>query len=491
MKYQILFFALVMVWFAGCRPPQPATEQAEALLEAVEKNLTPPLRLQGMPAQTYTLEERMTQHQVKGVSMAYVQDGQVLWAKGYGLADTITGREVDAQTLFQAGSISKPVAALAALKLVDAGKIDLDTDVNHYLTRWQVPENRFTAEEKVTLRRLLTHTAGLTVHGFPGYDHTEEIPSVEAVLRGEGNTGAIYPDTFPGAIWRYSGGGYTVMQLLVEEVAGEPFADYVHREVLESLGMTNSTYHQPLPDKFHAQASAAFDGPQGIQAEGLWNNYPEMAAAGLWTTPSDLAKYLIEMQRLYQGNPGKVISSEMAQAMLTPHQNNWGLGPSLSNVESDSMLFGHGGKNRGFSNNMLAFANFGDAFIFMSNSDRGTRLSPEVMRSVSSVFAWGTHEQEVRELAEVPEATLARYAGRYRLVQPQTDEAYLVDLQLKEGQLQVFFHDEQSTQALYPRSETEFFTLEDDMPCRIITAADGGVEAVVFMGQYRFVPVSE
>ena len=181
-------------------------------IETIENSLTRNIIIKGDDSQTFNILDRMAYYKVPGISIAIVENGKLKWAKGYGMANTNTGTKVDANTLFQAGSISKPVAALSVLKLYEMGKVDLDTDVSTYLTSWSLPESAFTDTEKVTLRRLLTHTAGTTVHGFPGYKQSDDFPAINMVLNGEGNTPEIKLDTIPGSIWRYSGGGYTIME---------------------------------------------------------------------------------------------------------------------------------------------------------------------------------------------------------------------------------------------------------------------------------------
>ena len=365
----------------------PAQEIEKPL--ALEQSLLPAIAIEGEEALTFSLEERMKHYRVPGVSIAVIQDGQILWAKGYGVTNTETGHPVDELSLFQAGSISKPVAAMGALRLVQEGKIGLQTDINTYLTRWKVPENRFTKQRPVHIQGLLSHTAGMTVHGFPGYTQSDEFPSVEAVLNGEGNTPEILPDTIPGAIMRYSGGGYTVAQLAVEEVAGMPFADFLQKAVLTPLEMTHSTYGQPLPKALHANASAAFD-EEGNMAEGLWNNYPELAAAGLWTTPSDLAKFCISLYEAYNGLGEKVLSHEMVKTMLKPVKDEYSYALGLGTYhKGDTLFFGHGGKNRGFTNNMKASATHGMGIIIMTNADEGGNLAEEIMRGADNIYGWG------------------------------------------------------------------------------------------------------
>ena len=330
--------------------------------------------------------DRMEHFNIPGVSIAVVNNGEIDWARGFGAANTKTSIKVNKETLFQAASISKPFTALAVLKLLEEGKIELDEDVNTYLKDWKVPKNKFTEIEKVTLRRLLTHTAGVTVHGFPGYRQKKKIPSTLMVLNGKGNTSIITIDTIPGSIWRYSGGGYTIIQKLIEDVSGVSFADYMAKNILKPIGMDNSTFDQPLPSNLNILASAAYNS-KGKMVKGLWHNYPEQAAAGLWTTPSDLAKYCIEIQQILSGKSKGILSKETIEMMLTKHKNNWGLGLFVES-EGNSLRFAHNGVNEGFNANLFSFAYQGKAIVIMTNGDNGIKLINEIHRSIFEFYQW-------------------------------------------------------------------------------------------------------
>lgn len=398
-------------------------------INQIENGLLPSILIKGDSIKSFNLEKRMEHYKVPGVSIAIVENGKIKWAKGYGYANTETGTKVNASTLFQAGSISKPLAALSALKLFENDSLELNKDVNYYLKNWQIPENKFTETEKVTLEKLLTHTAGITVHGFPGYQQTDEFPEIIDVLNGNGNTGKIIVDTIPGSIWRYSGGGYTVMEKVVEDVSGLSLDDYMSKNILHPIGMKNSTYQQPIAKEFQNNISAAYD-RNGNLIKGLWNNYPEQAAAGLWTTPSDLAMYCIEIQDIAQGKKEGILTKETVQKMLSKHKNDWGLGPSLQN-ENDSLIFGHGGKNAGFTNDMKAYAYQGNAVIVMTNADNGGDLIGEILRAVSNYYNWGISNQKVIEATNISSDVLIKYVGKFQL----ENRNIIIDFQIIENQL--------------------------------------------------------
>src|SRR5262245_10533451 len=243
------------------------------------------------------VETIIDKRHIAGLSLAIFNNGQIIKAAAYGSADKGAKTAPTTNTLFQAGSISKPVSALGALHLVQKKKLALDENVNARLVMWKVPENELTTDEKVTLRRLLTHSAGLTVHGFPGYAVTAKLPTLIEVLNGNGpaNTKPIRVDIVPGSKTRYSGGGFTVMQQLIIDVTGEALPRFMQDSVLKPLGMAASTFEQPPPDACRALTAQGYYA-DGTPVEGRWHVYPEMAAAGLWTTPSDLARFAIGLQ---------------------------------------------------------------------------------------------------------------------------------------------------------------------------------------------------
>ncbi len=382
-------------------------------IAAIEQHLIRGIQLEGEDKAMYTLNDRMEYYKVPGLSIAVVENGELRWAKGYGIANTNTGAKVDENTLFQAGSISKPVAALAVMKLLEEGKVDLDTDVNNYLKDWQIPESEFTKDQKVTLRLLLTHSAGTTVHGFPGYTQKDDFPSVIDVLNGNGNTDAVVLDTAPNTMWRYSGGGYTIMEKVVEDVSNQTLEDFMYSAFFVPLNMSRSTYDQPINPAEYDNISAASNG-KGDIVEGLWNNYPEQAAAGLWTTPTDLAKYCIAVQEATKEGADGVLKSSTVKTMLTKHKNDWGLGPSLEK-EGDSLIFQHGGKNNGFTNNMRAYANLGRAVIVMTSADGGNGLIKEIMLGISDYYNWDMMKPRTLKAIATEKSVVDAVVGDYVL----------------------------------------------------------------------------
>ena len=258
---------LAAVCLAACSVPwraasAPAADPGLASrVQRVENGFLPPVVVRGKAPPPASITERMAFWKVPGVSVAVIDRGVIDWARGYGVAEAGSGRAVTPDTLFQAASISKPVAAMAALRVVQEGKLALDDDVNLHLSSWKVPASDFTREQKVTLRRLLSHTAGLTVHGFRGYASGEAVPTLLQVLDGESpaNSGPIRVDILPGSANRYSGGGFTVAQQLLIDVTQQPFDRLVGALVLEPLGISRSGYAAPSPDGVGANVASAHD----------------------------------------------------------------------------------------------------------------------------------------------------------------------------------------------------------------------------------------
>ncbi len=364
------------------KPPDQQMQIQKLEDAAVDVSLgpnEPPLQL--------SLQQLMELYKIPAFSIAVIDNYRIVWAKAYGLTDGSSNKPVTTRTLFQAGSISKPVAATGTLYLVEKGKLSLDEDVNQELKTWKLPENEFTKTQKVTLRRLMSHTAGLTVHGFPGYDVDTARPTLVQIFNGEkpANTNAIRVDVVPGTLERYSGGGVTIEQQLVIDVTGKPFPEFMHDTVLEKIGMTDSSYAQPLPAEWAAR-TAAGTYADGKPVHGRWHIYPEMAAAGLWTTPTDLAKFAIEIALSKQGQANHVLSEKMTNEMLTPVMDEAGLGFFLD--KNNPGQFGHDGADEGFQSLLTMNANTGKGVVIMTDSDRGIFAGQLVMLSIAKEYGW-------------------------------------------------------------------------------------------------------
>lgn len=399
----LVAFAITQNAFAGGEgAPVPAPVSTKSVKASADSppDLTPDTVLlnfpvdPGQPPLDISLKQFMDAFKVPGLSVAVIDNYQIAWAKGFGVAESDGSTLVTAKTLFQAGSISKPVAAVGAMWLVEHGKLSLDEDVNQKLKTWKVPENNFTKDQKVTLRRLMSHSAGLTVHGFPGYAVNEPRPTLVEIFNGEkpANTAPIRVDFVPGTRMRYSGGGVTIEQQLMIDVTGEPFPEFMSKTVLSKIGMSDSTYEQPLPPA-RAALTATGTRVSGKSVEGRWHIYPEMAAAGLWTTPTDLAKFAIEIALSKQGKANHVLSQKSVQEMLTPQIKAEGGNGSVGlafflGMENSPDSFGHDGADEGFQAMLVMLADSGKGIAIMGNSDAFFHVAPFVVTAVRKARGW-------------------------------------------------------------------------------------------------------
>jgi len=370
-----------------------------AHIQRVENGI-PPISLGGdQPAIELNLPKLMELYKIPGLSIAVVDHFKIVWAKGYGVTEVGKDTPVTTRTLFQAGSISKPVTAAGALFLVEHEKLSLDEDVNRQLKSWKVPDNEFTKAQKVTLRRIQSHSAGLTVHGFPGYGVGAPVPTLVQVLNGEkpAITAPVRVDSVPGSKFNYSGGGVTIEQLLMTEVTGKPFPQLMQEIVLSRAGMTDSTFEQPLPPAKAALAASGTSG-DGKVIPGRWHIYPEMAAAGLWTTPTDLAKFGIETALSRRGQSNEVLTWAMTREMLKPQIEQVGLGFFLGQGDNPAE-FGHDGADEGFQASLIMLADTGQGVAIMANSDNGLALAGFLTESVAKEYGWkyksGEHNSEI------------------------------------------------------------------------------------------------
>ena len=431
-----------------------------------------------------TIEQLMARFNVPGVSIAVIRDFKVHWAKGYGIADVETGARVDTATMFQAASISKPVAAMAVLKAVQDGLFTLDDDINDILESWTLDGEGFTRDRPVTPRTLTSHTSGLgDAFGFPGYDPDAPIPTVVQILEGQSpsNVGAIFMERAPMSLYEYSGGGVTLMQLALTEARDRPFADIMRDDVLNPIGMSNSTFEQPIPAALDRNAARAHSG-EGRSMGAKWHVYPEMAAAGLWTTPTDLARFAIEVQRSAIGESNRVLSRTTVQEMLSPvGVGDFAVGFSISKL-GQGWYFSHGGSNWGFRATLLAHKVKGYGLAIMTNADQGGAVAAELSRRIQMAYEWdsfaepaprGYRPPVAREEIELGADILAAYAGEYELAPGMT-----VVITVEDGRLHAKPAG-QSKLPLFAEAEDRFFLRAVDAQISFTRAASGEVTGLV------------
>ena len=454
------------------RQSQPSVEHA---ISQVENALLPPVIVKGRPLETKTLADRMRELKVPGVSVAVFRNGRIEWTRGWGVADVQSGRKVERDTRFQAASISKPVAAAAALALVSRGRLSLDTPINDQLQSWKLPETEHTKAKPVTLRHLLTHSGGLTVHGFRGYAKGEDVPTLTQLLDGSkpANSAPVRVDIPVGSTWRYSGGGISIAQLMIEDETKKPFAQSARELVLEPFGMRNSTYVQPLSADLRPKAATGYRS-SGEAVPGQWHTYPEQAAAGLWTTPEDLATFAIELQKIAAGTSTKVMSQAIAQDMLRRQMGDWGLGLGVLG-DGAATRMSHGGANEGFRAYWVGFRDHASGVVVMTNSDAGNAVANDIVRTVANVYGFAGLTPIQRTLGTADPSTYPSLAGTYTM-----SSGSPLSIVAEGGRL---FRSTgprpDQRQELLPEAPDVFFATGGDLRIRFIRDASGAVVEAV------------
>lgn len=443
----------IMLCAAAVGTPSMAADDIEARIARVNQGLRPAVSIVG--DETWSLADRMHHYGVPGVAITVIDDHGVAWTRVHGLADRETGAPARTDTLFQAASISKPVAAVGAMRLVQDGKLALDQPVNEQLESWRIPDNEFTAQVPVTLTHLLSHTGGLTVHGFGGYAVDAPVPDILQILDGEApaNSSAVRVDVLPGSTWRYSGGGYTVAQLLMIDATGQDFPTLMQERVLAPFGMGSSTFVHPLPAEWLPRAAAGVL-PDRTAVPGKRHTYPEMAAAGLWTTSQDLALFALEMQRALRGESEHLVQSRATDMLQARGGDDYGLGFGLTDMDG-AKYFGHGGWNEGFSSHVMAHRRSGQGVVIMTNANQPEFIQ-ELMRAVAYEYQWPGFKQYAP--VALAEQAIEAAVGRYRYNGEQ-----VVSVALDDGRLYMQYAGSARTE-LVPIGEQRFIRRERETP---------------------------
>jgi len=381
----------------------------------VENNLTERIMFSG--SKPMNIQERMKFYKVTGLSIAVIKNYKIDFVKAYGMADAESGIPVSGKTLFQAASISKSLNGLAIIKLFEDKELDLSADINQYLKSWKFPYDSLSKGKKISAANLLSHTAGLNVHGFAGYETGKPLPSLIQILNGTppANSAPIRSIFAPGLRDQYSGGGITISQLLLTDISGQPYEKYLAEKVLTPLGMLSSTFAQPALNVAKGLLATGYNS-EGKPITGKYHIYPEQAAAGLWTNPTDLSKYIIETQRSLAGKSSKVLAQQSTRLRLSPYMNADGaaLGVFIEDYNGIK-YFGHGGANEGFRCGYYGSMEGGNGLVIMVNSDNG-EIIQELINSISTVYGFkGLSRSRTINIASVSDHDLDSYLGKYQL----------------------------------------------------------------------------
>jgi len=442
------------------------SKEVEEQIKLVENALAGDIRIEGKEGSN--IVERMAHFKVKGLSIAVVQNYKIVWAKGYGWADEQEKRPVTTETLFEPGSISKTFNALGILKLAQDKKLDLYTDINTNLKSWKFPYDSLSGNKKITLANLLSHTAGLSVHGFRGYNRFGKIPSLPQILDGKdpANSAPVRSEFEPGLRYKYSGGGTVISQLIIMDLTSLPYDKFIEENVFKPLGMEHTFFTQPPPaDKLKLLATGYRE--DGSVVDGKFHVYPEQGAAGLWTTPSDLCKYIIETQLAYEGKSAKVLNQEMTRLRLTPYLNkSAGLGVFIEE-RSGVKYFQHGAGNEGFKGFYYGSLEGGNGVAVFVNGDNGSIMF-ELMNSVASVYKWpGFYNPVTKKVVTLPDSILSKYKGVYVY-----QDRFANILQKEDG---YYFFSDGSSDKMHFTNDTDFFSVESPVEKHLIKDASGVV----------------
>ncbi|MGH8030651.1 MAG: serine hydrolase [Arenimonas sp.] len=448
---------------------------------------------QGSRTLKLSLTQWMEALAVPGISIAVIDGHRVVWAKAYGVTTPgPQGSPIMPDTIFQAASIAKPVTALAVLHQVERGTFDLDADINDYLESWKLPGSELQGEETVTLRRLLAHTGGITPGGFQGYARTASLPGVVQLLGGvsPATNSAARVMAKPGSEVAYSGLGYSLLQLALEDRLDQPFESILQDTVLRPLELDNSSFNQVLSEADMARAARGHLGIASVM-DGGWLVFPELAAAGLWTTPTDLATLAIDVANSKRNGSGHLLSRDMARQMLSPHRDEMGLGFVVRDGDTHG-YFAHSGGNPGYFAHFEMLADSGQGIVIMANSEAGQALASLIIASVANEYDWPLPDRRQvspgrverlfaqvdrvankRVKVDVAPEVLARYVGKYELA-----PGLLFDISLADGQLQLRLGD-QPQFPLFAESDARFFLEAVDAQITFVVDAAGHPTALV------------
>ena len=389
-------------------------DSVTARIQQVENSLSPLVQKEGEAL--WSLQSQMQKYNLQGLSIAVINNFQIDWAKGYGVVGEPGSTLIDPEIPFQAASMSKFVNAVALMKLKEEGKVDLDEDVNDFLTSWHLNYDSFISTGPITLRQLLSHTSGLSTHGFPGYKDADNLPTIVEVLNGDkpANSEPVKMSIAPLTSFKYSGGGTMITQLMLEDVTGQPYEQYLADHVLGPADMRNSFY-SIQPAKYPEQVALAHD-PSGKTLKNGYNIYPESAAAGLWTTPTDLARLIIQFQQSYKGKSKRLLLQNSAVDMTKPVLENGitALGMFIE-VEENELYLRHSGANRGFRGKFFFSPNSGKGVVVMINGT-DTNIIDEIIRSVAYTYKWPSFLKfEASKELSYTSSELKRFTGIYTL----------------------------------------------------------------------------
>lgn len=398
---------------AAAQLPLSTGQASDAEMQALTESLRPRYVV-GTEMPRYKLEERMAHYGVPGVAIGVIRNGKLIHAEGYGVLQVGGTEPVDGDSLFSAGSVSKVAAASLLLKMHTDGMVDIDQNIEAYLKDWKLPTDGARSGKDVTLRMLLSHTGGFNIHGFGDFLPGADLPTVYDTLNGAAPA-THAPLTFlfePGVRYKYSGGGYTLAQLVTTDVSGKDYPLTAKEQLFDVVGMSNSSFANPLPEstpnvaKAHNREGEPVALPRGYEA------MPEMAASGLWTSARDLGKLVASLIRSYRGEEGLLSQALAGDMMTVVAPSEHGLGPRIEGKGTD-LLFHHGGANNSYRSWIEGHLATGDGLVVLTNGTRGNALFVEIRNAAADAFGWQINKPVFVQPVSVPQPILESFAGQY------------------------------------------------------------------------------
>lgn len=421
-----------------------------------------------------SLADRMGRWKVPGISVAVIDNCDIVDRHGFGLTRK-DGAGVRSDTLFQAASVTKPVAAFAALRLVDRGLLSLDSDVNAELQSWKIPASPLLDGHPITLRGILSHSAGLVPGGYGGYSRGDPMPTLIQTLDGvpPARPKPVRVEYAPGSEWRYSGGGYLIAQILMAEKMDKSFEEIINSEVAVPAGMTRSGFSEPSGSVSVASGHVA----DGSMVPGGWHVYPELAAASLWSTATDLANFGLTVLEAVREAPDATLSPALASQMANAHVGPRSLGFVVGG-EGKARHFGHDGANEGYNSSLILYPETCQGAAIMANSDNAKPLIAELLRSIADHYHWpDTMPSTVMKRDQQDPAVAAKFEGTYRF----TDIAGVAPFKItsaKDGSV-IFDRGDGHREPLYV-SNDELVGPDSGIIIKAISSQDGAAEVITY-----------
>ncbi len=465
---------LLALLLTGCKTQKSLTRNR---IKSTESGLLRAVFIKGQKPEKLSLEERMQFYKVPGLSLVVIDKKGIEWSKAYGVADVQTHELVTPDLPFQGGAFGQSIAAAVALHLVEKGTLDLDADVAAYLRTWMFPPPAPGSKNKITLRQLLTHSAGLSDRIFEGYSAQETFPSLPEVLNGEepAKNAPVWTDFKPGSRARASESGYIVLEQILSDVENKSFSAIAKEIVFSPLGMTNSTFEDLRPSGGPAKTASGHL-RDGRLIEGGWHHYPGAAAKGLWTTPTDFAVFFLELLKAATDTSSKVLEPATARTMLSPQIENFAFGFSVEGP-FDDINFNIRGKTDGFVCYAIFYPVRGQGAVIMTNSDNGMLLVEEILRAISAAYVWPHFKPQEKPLYRLDPSIIRQYAGRY-----EVNPDYVLNVAYQDYYLVV----QPTGQALtkfYVEGETLFFSMDPFIRIQFLKDKLGRVTSLVLWQQ--------